>query len=836
MDIKRPSRPAPAPRSPALASEPRPSAPADPRSEPAAPALPEEASKAARDFARAQADGSAPPGQGSPALVRMRALLGDDGIGDGARDSADGAQGSLDSVALLTGAPGAVDPSPATEGGGSIDADGRYAWASGTRAKDGESDTVSATLAAGFSVDYERARGSGSTGFGAFYVPGYLGLSLSHAWADRNGGARSLSGYFDVSATSVGGSVGAKRTDKEGRTTSGSLYSSVNIDRQLTDLGPGDERDPATKGKRKVELTRSLGGGASLSPGAATRAIGLGGRLAASCGRSVVYRTHMDEARARALVFEHEGVKGAVSGFFTNKGRALGLVDDPVLVPDLSAPESLKPGDEVVVTTSGAVSLGLFLGGLGVGLGAQGVLSGELELAVRKASDDVVQLVVTPTRVRGVQLRAGAPVLLDADLSGAAAKALRQSFVFDLKDPAARAAYQKALKGELPGGTPAKAGADEGADEAALKRALEQERLPSGVARGFVESVDVKRAQRGLGVGFALWWRGGSFVGLGAQKVSAREDRSVVDGHGFRGASTRGVESRRQVLLSGSESRGVFASVKRNTTFDDDGRPLRRFAGLALTARFSDSKVRGDELNDEVIARVNDAFGTKLAPFARDGHKESREVTLSRTLDEGDLEALARAGEAGLARAAKEAGVTERLARSFARDLQRAQGGLAKADVVQGFVADAGIKGFGALHRALEEAARSEGRLALETTSSAYDKPAEKLQELSFRYPPPPPGDITADDLKARFAKVEKALEDTREARLDAKSDPLLEEDARAEIAKKLAEAERELEALIAVEHLSPASRRALWGALDRGWTTGLERRLMRHLEAAGLE
>lgn len=647
------------------------------------------------------------------------------------------------------------------------------------------------------------------SGVSAYYEPGWLSGGGSHEWADKAGGRKGVGASLALWDGGLGASVSHDITRADGSGLELGAFLGLDADRAITDLGEQPD------GTRRIEVSRTKGGMGYLSPGAFGSVIGIGGKLGGGRSREVTYRTTVTDDEARTLLHE----RGGVVGWARDRARGLELADDPVVIPDLRAPETLAVGDEVLTVTSGELKAGLFIGGLPFRLGAQGTLQGDFEVAAKRLDEHHYSLVVTPRDVRGAMTRMGVPIALDGDISRVTAKALRQAFVFDLREDGARDAWERALDGELPGGTAdgatVEAEPDDERDALGLREALAAESLPTGVQRSYLETVHAERRQLGIGFAVGLWHRSGPFVGLGQQKVTGSHKSEVVTREGVWTRDVRGTERRRQLLLSGEETRGVFAAVKRATIFGDDGESTSAFGGLELELKLGDSRVRGLELNDDVIAELNEALDLDLQPFTREGRKKSRQVTLRRTLDASDLVRLAESSSDAL--------------HELRRSLATTQDDTERAERVQRFLADEGLGGFAAVCVAL-----GGGREAfdLATTSSAYDEPPEKASALALRYPQPVTRDLDKGGLTERFGETLKALREVRESLLDARADPLLSDREAESILDQLKDAERTLAAVIDVSHLDDEARGTLADRLERGWTTGTQRHVIEHLLA----
>ncbi|MEW5853196.1 MAG: hypothetical protein AB2A00_30730 [Myxococcota bacterium] len=747
---------------------------------------------------------------------------------DEATSGAKGVHDSLAGTAMLISAPSAVGTPEVVDNpgvsasvhshGGSTTLNGPVTHRNGEPSVDSVSVDVSR---AGGTATVSRTTNGHATSTSFYVDKSYVDISLAKTWGTPEG-ARRAGGSLGLTRDSVYVGMSGAATTLGGHTGRASVLGSASADRAAVDLGPYEGPDPRLKGTRHVEVRKSLGGGLAGALGVANAVIGIGGRLAVDKSTSVSYRTHLATPQAREVLLEG----GGVVGFLRNKARALGLVKDPVSIPDLSSPQSLKPGDVLTVRTSGSVVAGAAVGVGALTAGVDVEMRGDFELSVQKLDDNKVELALVPVNLRGVQVFADTPYLLDIGHSRTRGEGLRQSFVFDLSNPAAAAAYQRALKGELPNGMKANAAPRDDGDLAALVR---NEKLPTGVTRTMLERAEVRASATGAGLNWGLIQFGSSIAGLGFKNTRTEGHSVITDGGASVATETRGVERKREVLLSGTETHGITASSRTVTVYDDEGRPTREFAGLKLTARFSDDRVRGHELNDEVVDRINDAFGTHVAHFERKGRNQGREVSLDRVLDVSHLETLARVNLNTASNAARDAGAKEKPLHELLALLRQTRDPEARATSVKDYVADQGLAGFGALHRLLG------GEINIDSSSTAYTRPGEKARTLSFKYENAVSPEDTADSFTERFTQVRKALADLSEARLDLRDDVFLTPEEKAALDKDLTHARATLERLVSVAHLSPAVRRRFHDDLDRGWTSSDEQALMAHLSAAGL-
>ncbi|MFZ5471163.1 MAG: hypothetical protein ACOZIN_17210 [Myxococcota bacterium] len=623
---------------------------------------------------------------------------------------------------------------------------------------------------------------------GVYTMKGLLGVNGSLGWTAEDGRARAAGGCLDVTRDSLFFGADTGYQDKLGRSHAAGLFGSISARRDVSDLGPAEE------GGRRIELRRAAGGGGGLFTGVATAVLGLGGRFTLNTGREVVFRTSLPEEKARALLFEKKGAGKLAK----DKARALGWAKD-FPVPDLSKPQSLKVGDEVELSTRGSVTLGAAIGSGALVATAQATAQGEFSLTAKKRSPTQVELTVTPTTLRGVHFSGGTPVGVEVGHARIDASELTQTFTFDLAKPEGLAAYQRALKGELP------------------------EKPSPGVVRQLSEKVDARRRSSGGGLSWGPIASLSGIAGLSLVESKDGQRRVVTDGKATLHEESRGVERRYEVLLSGTETAGIHSALRQVT--DATG---TRFAHLALRARFHDDKVRGKELNDEVIDELNRAFGTSVHHFRKDGKRQGREVLAEFSLTAEGLELLARAPLDLVNEVAQHSGASLGALRALVAELKKSSDPAQRAAVVQTFVAENWLPGLGAVHRLVG------GPLTVSAHSDAYEKPLELAKTLSFKYPQP----MSATDAGAateRYTEVVQALDKVAVAKALLADDHLLSRPMHEQLTGDFRSAEKTLGRLITVRHLTPAERRALHAALDAGWTSGWEAKLMDHLAATGL-
>jgi hypothetical protein len=672
----------------------------------------------------------------------------------------------------------------------------------GTRVNGGQSESLGAEVSrATLTVSGNRTEAGRDVSGSVALAKDYLGIT-----GGTTSGNHSASGNIAFSSSSLSAGFDLTHGNTQ-RTGALGVLGTVSGDRKVSDLGP-------TEGGRRVELSTSRGEGVWLTAGIASPALAAGAYLSLDRSREVTYATTIpDDAAKRELLSGN-----ALSRFADNTLKAFGLKADALKPPPLDQPEKLKVGDELKVAMRGSVTGGLALGAVGMRAGVQASVKGDFELSVKKLSATQVEVTVTPTQVRALQAFLDTPSPLEVDVTKVRARSLSQGFIFDLSKPEAKAAFEAAITGKLPnalGGLKSASPADAGK----LVELARSEPMPPGVQRTFLEGTETTATSAGAGLDFGILERLSGIAGLSARTTQVSEDRARTDGTHAVVEHSRGIEKRREVLLSGTEGVQVTGSVRTQLLFDFAGPAASSFEGLTLTASISDSKVRGDELNDDIIDTLNEKLGLSLPHVERDGRNLSRAVKVEFALSAKDLAALAKA------RPEDEEGML------LVEGLQD-QGPTEQAEAVRDYVAHGGLKALGQIR---EWANIPTAEMGITTESAAYSKSSDAVKTLGLEYDQPIALSDGAKAITRRFEEVSTALRKLNESWLDAVEDPFLDGKTRPGVRTALEANEKALQQLISVAHLKPDERLALRDQLDSGWVTAAESRLMEHLDQSAV-
>lgn len=787
------------------------------------------------EFVEGQAK-TVPPDAKTPLSIRVDNLL-DEGVGtERASSRIAGAGGTFHAEQHFTSPPGAKAAPTVGEGhgpdGGLVRNGVKLSSGVVFENDDGDAERVSGSVKlaggkVGLAADGAVADGVGwdaSVGLKKTFLTASGGLTLADPAGEVNRYGWFMGADPKFNTLVLGGGMA---TTDNGVTTD--LFGMIagSASREVRDLGPYDGPNPDLAGTRKVEVQRKVGG-ALIGILGVLDLVGVGARLVPSKNKEVIYRTHLDDGEARRVAYEKAGLGKATR----NKARALGFADEPLNVPDMDDLDALKVGDELIVNTEGGLSAGVALGSGASKVGVYTLMNGEFRLGVRRLSEEHVELMVTPTKLRGLHAAAGAPFILDVSLAKTRAKSLSQGFIFDVSKESGREAYARALQGQLPNGFSNSPKAVDAKNPAAMRELLRDEKLPEGVTRTYLEAAEVAERKAGGGLNFGLLHTYWGIGGLSAHTHRVDEDRTITDGDLAISTSTRGIEKRREILLSGRESLGVSASLRRVSTFDDDGTVSSKLQSLGLSAHFADDRVRGFELNEKMIDQINDVFGTDIAHFKRKGRNQTREIRVSRDITPEDFQRLADLDETTIRAVSKRAGAKVEWLHGLVGSMQTHGSDLERASAVQSFIQDRGLMGMGMLHRALDGQKKA---LNLQTVSNAYTKPVERARSFTFEFAKPVDQAEEKSQLTRRFKAAFDILNEVAEGLEDAFDDPLLDDDTRNKWTMELEQTGRQVGDTIAVHHLDDDARARMRQTLERGWTSGVQKRIMSMLSPVTL-
>ncbi|MBN2359462.1 MAG: hypothetical protein JXR83_08400 [Deltaproteobacteria bacterium] len=760
--------------------------------------------------ARSQEKSGRRRGAKSPMAVRADLLSDSKTTDSGARRNVDSAGDSVESVFNYTCPPSPPDPSAPGSGGLSIDVDGRTLGTSFGSVGVNREVAVSGSLDSfGASVDVSERSIDREHGANIYLMRGYTSLDFSSSRSYHDGTSRGRSGglFYEPGGGGASGSLAFKTI--AGLTTSIGGFAGGGLIREIVDHGDYTGDQESLRGTRCVEMRRARNIYGVALPGLSLD-LGVGGRIGVAKGSTVSYTTHLPREQARGLLFE-DGNR--LSRALRNRGRALGIVSEPLPPPNLSKIDQIKVGDRIELSTEGALSGGIVAGVPAVGYaGVQLATRGEFELTVERPSQDLLQVKVVPTKVKTVQF-SGRTVVLDATAARSTAQALSRCYTFDLTRPKAVAAYQALLKGELPGGGKAKQAripAPAPATEASQK-------MPAGVKKTEIEWLKGRFLRSHIDVGFTLieW-------GIAHNRADflhhVERDRAALD------ERVRSLDSCRTIPLSGDETRGVRASLVVVSGAGKKGKVSSHFVGLRLIAYVTDTKARGLELNDDIDA-INRAFGTAIGRFHQPSLKNARAIAIESTLGADELKELARLPADQLSAAAVAAGTPPRPLLALGRALREQPDPRRRAELVQEYLADNGFAAMGALVRLL-----GADQMALSTTNGDLEEYLDRARTMLFKYDQPIAAS-DAGDVVQRFAEIEKLDANLVKLRALVADDPLLEAETRAGDLAQIDQARAALQRTLGLDHLDAGQRQALIDRLGSGWVTAREARIIELLE-----
>jgi len=444
----------------------------------------------------------------------------------------------------------------------------------------------------------------------------------------------------------VGGST-ALRVRDEGAVTGGPLNG---LRRVVTESASGREA--------------GVGGGVRLG----IAHVGGGGQTRRD--HDVAWVTHLDESAAGAAVAQ----------------------PSRVTVPDLDRPEDLRVGDAVTVRTSGEVECSLDVSVLGIGARGRTTVGGSFTFVVEKIAADRVRVTLTPAQIASLAVE-GRAIVLRASIEASKSASLAQTFDFDLTTTAGREAYARALDGVMPP-VDVDVGDMDAADQASLIERL-NDTLPTGVRATRAVSEETRRLTTSVGVSWA-------FLNVGRDTHTIRTERNVLEADRVRTELETRRESVRRTWFSGAESKGAFSAISHVTTRDPQGVATTEFRAITLGARVADTEVEGRDL-DKMLATLRDTLGVPISAEAHRGTGDSRTIDVQLVVDAQALGGLPQRAIDGLEDAARASKASSEATKELTRRLLRSPAAADRAEAIERYVSEEGLKGLGALVRAFRQ-------------------------------------------------------------------------------------------------------------------------------------
>ena len=600
---------------------------------------------------------------------------------------------------------------------------------------------------------------------------------------------------------------------------------------QLTIVGDEitDPNHPAF-GKHPIDTTRSAGWviGADV-PTSLSALLGVGACFFFSKNRDVRFRTHLTQEETGALVAMENG-KG------TGKKVAWAtLKDAPIPVPNLSCPDTLKPGDRVQVETLGTVEAGAY--GSAVYLfqaGARFTVTGEFGLTVEKISDHHVEVECVPTRVFGAKIFVSGWVFGSAYISEAIAQQIGQKFRFDLSTEAGRGAYQNVLQGKMPGQLTSSQ-----LDPTQHNLEKLQSEFPTGIKRLMVTRTTCRQRNAGGKAGFSLPQVGASYSLTRTASVTSDGDTSVNQK-----IYARATEY--STPLRGSKENGITGCLQSTTVKVGPDDYATHFDGYKATAFFSGTVVRGDQYSTSMLQRLNQDLdagltlpGAESPRSVRDApcNRRGRRVEASVEFTPEDIVAIGETDPSEVDAIATRHGVSASAIGNLVRAVGEAATPVDAAERLGDFLGDHGRPGLGVL---VKLARMTPKDIVIRTESGSYQGVLTDSVNYLRKHGSPLSAEAKKNDLTCRLQEGEKLRNDLKLGLKLLADDPVLDLPYnQVERDRLISDLEGKLEAIeraMGYGHLTPEEGFVLWSSLGRGWTTGAQARAQEQiLHASGL-
>ena len=569
-----------------------------------------------------------------------------------------------------------------------------------------------------------------------------------------------------------------------------------------------EDKESPNFGKFRVETNRSYGGtlGASYINW-------LGGTLNVSGDKEVKYITHLSDDRTRTL---HRAID---QGKFKEYVAGLTLVDAAIDIPDVSKPDSLQVGDEITMSMNGSIEAGLVSTVYLLQAGVKVTVGGEFELEVAKTGENEVEVEVSPTQIFGVKVF-GDAVIADASVAQMYARQLSQRFKFDLSTDNGRRAYRQALQGKLPGGLGM-------GDLDSTKHNLNRIRteFPEGIERLEVRKASSRQTAAEAKIGFLM-------LQTGIKGTRTNTTEVVSDGIESANYVTRTKATEKKTLISGNEDYGV--SVQLKTTAKRGEKPgdyVTAFDGFNVTAFFKDTKVRGQEYGDDMISKLNTKIDAGLEVPVVDGGKRSRTLEATVEFQPQDIADIRTASAELIQSVSEFSKVSVKDLTSLKENMAKEEDDIAAARILARFISRHGMEGMGA---AMKLALLEQGDIDFKTSSGAYTDTVKESEKYLLENSKTVTGAMSKSAFTKRFKEGERLVDSLDNGLNQLDGDPVMRlEEHSAERDKIRANLSGKREAVLATnqfDQLSPEDAIQLYVKLDRGWTTGTQKRAQQRL------
>jgi hypothetical protein len=573
----------------------------------------------------------------------------------------------------------------------------------------------------GVSGDAALTPGNDGLKLTAFQLAQASGLGVSNSFGLGDGNSVGLS------ATSLGGSGfggGAVGLSLGHGTLVGhlGLIGLVSAEANLSVIEAYEGNDPARQGKLLVEWKQNSIPTFGFEVSGNVHTFGLGGRLLLSREKQAVYRLYLSPSKVGQILRQQDQRFASVSSGLTG----LKLKKPPVRclsVHDIFREESrggFLIDEAVTLTVTDVGTAGLSAGAYGMRAGVFGTVSKGREITLARVSSTEVELTMAPVKTLSGSVNVEAALLSEAYVQYTHSWAQTHSMTFDLGQPAARESLKTLLSGNnvlsqvqfAP--LPPKGSEGQATAPAAM--------LPLGVTSRFMEFADRPEFRVGAGLPSPVVpFTHTRVAGVGRHRVTAVETSVVVSESATLETQTFSQENAAHALHRGTSTTQASVTVYRS------GAPNQQTSVNGIIAQIShtESRAVGNALNRTVRKKMGLFKGPSIAPFTRQGGAQAYSATVQRFISKDDVDSLAKASDAAVAREARVAGID---AKAFKRVLRSAS-----SEDLSLFLSKQHGAALPAVHNLLGNNLED---LKVVTDTDAFTKPLRRASEMFVKFDP----------------------------------------------------------------------------------------------------
>jgi len=534
----------------------------------------------------------------------------------------------------------------------------------------------------------------------------------------------------------------------------------------------GDDED--LQGKVLLRSIKTLGSSMRVAGGAAYSGVGIGARLEVSKNNTIEVEQWVNKEEYDKVVRKPKGFEEILR----KKVRLYGALakDEEAAMPELNDPLNLPKGFLFRTTTTGTISGGVVITAFEtVRIGYVASMKGVFTLSVRKIDENHIEVYTAPLKIKGDSVYVDIPGIGKISCDRIDEIASEQSWCFDLKKPTAKAAYLACLHGEFPSNLrfrQLKVSQSNYIDREDMAAAWANEKLPDGVVRTALSRARIKKTRKGFEAG---WFD----EMISAHQTQSRGRFMVANNEHVLARNEVGEIKSKANPYSGKESMAISCAVNTLTTKKPQSKmgtdPYQHeVLNVAIQFRFTDSKVRGSDMNKKIVGPLNNILHIDIPRYKREGRGKNKSVFGEMLLSTNDINKLGKMS-CDVQTVCEQTGTDHHPLLDLINDLYTgtAHSTASKALRVQEYIANEGAQGAKALQRLLNL------KGYVRTSTDSYDEAIKQADEIAIKYRRPirrvgNKGARYLLHLNDRFKEVYEVIEEINETLRDLYDDNIM--------------------------------------------------------------